>query len=260
MSQEVEPFGITYDRVRLDRTVARLLDAHDIQRVLELPAGGAKAMPSLYSLPFGKRGRDVHLFNAAPQGLAVWERLGLSDRLTLHQGDPSATGLPDAHYDLVWNFVTVGFDPNFPSIIKEMARVSRRYVMTVHCNGYNIGYPWHRLLHRVFNLPWTHGETAYFFPHKVRQTYREAGIEPVGFGLFDMPPWPDPPGFRDIRLHRTGGDDVEAKDWTAPIEQVYATGRKHPGLRVLGRIEDLPIPNLARFPISHLFYILGAKL
>lgn len=257
--RETEPFGITYDRLRLDRTVERLLAAHPIKKVLELPAGGAKAMPSIYSLPFGRRGCDVHLFNADPQGLAVWERLGLDHHLTLHEGDPKDTGLPEGSFDLVWNFVTVGFDPDFPRIIDEMARVSGRFVMTVHCNGFNIGYPWHRVLHKALRLPWTHGETAYFFPKKVRQTYRQAGLEPMGFGLFDMPPWPDPPGFRDVRLHMTGGDDVESRDWTAPIEQVYATGHRPVGLRVLSKVEDMPIPNLVRFPFSHLFYILARK-
>lgn len=258
--RETEPFGITYDRLRLDRTVRRLLDTHNIKTVLELPAGGAKAMPSIYSLAFGLRGCDVHLFNPEPQGLEVWKRLGIEDRLTIHEGDPTKTGLDDDAFDLVWNFVTVGFDPDFPLIINEMSRVSKKHLMTVHCNGYNIGYPWHRVLHKVFNLPWTHGETAYFFPRKVRTIYKAAGMRPIDFGLFDMPPWPDPPGFRDVRLHLTGGDDVESRDWRAPIEQVYATGQTPLGLRILSFVEDLPIPNLARLPFSHLFYILGEKV
>ena len=256
---ETEPFGITYDRLRLDRNVDRILGEHTINSVLELPAGGAKAMPSIYSLPFGKRGCDVHLFNPEEQGIEVWRRLGWEERLTVHRGDPKATGLPDDEFDLVWNFVTVGFEKDFPKIIDEMARVSGQFVLTVHCNGFNLGYPWHRFLHRALRLHWNHGETAYFFPRKVRQVYRESGLEPVGFGLFDMPPWPDPPGFRDVRLHMTGGDDVEALDWTAPIEEVYATGRVPRTARLFSKVEDLPIPNLARLPFSHLFYILGRK-
>ncbi len=254
---ETEPYGITYDRLRLDKNVRRLVEAHNIRTVLELPADGAKAMPSIYSLAFGMCGCDIHLFNPKEQGLAVWERLGMRDRVTVHEGQTTDTGLDSDSFDLVWNFVSVGFDPRFPQIIQEMARLSRRHVMTVHCNGFNIGYPWHRFLHRIFRLEWNHGETAYFFPRKVRQTYRDSGMEPVDFGLFDMPPWPDPPGFRDIRLHLNGGNDVESKIWTAPIEDVYATGRVPKRLRALSKVEDLPIPNLVRFPFSHLFYILG---
>ena len=142
----------------------------------------------------------------------------------------------------------------------EMARTSSRFVMTVHCNGYNWGYPWHRFLHKAFKLKWTHGETAYFFPRKVRGVYRSIGLEPVDFGLLDMPWWPDPPGFRDVRLHLQGVDVVEDFDWTAPIEEIYRTGEQPPLLRALGRIEDAAIPKPVRFVFSHLFFVLGEKI
>ncbi len=143
----------------------------------------------------------------------------------------------------------------------EMTRTSRRHVMTVHCNGYNWGYPWHRFLHRALSLEWNHGETAYFFPRRVRKTYRSLGLEPTDFGLLDMPWWPDPPGFRDVRLHLSGGNVVEDFDWEAPIEDIYRSGQKPWGLRVLSRIEDLPvIPTPVRYVFSHLFYLVGEKI
>jgi hypothetical protein len=255
---EREPFGITYDRLRLDRVFERLLARHPVRTALELPAGGAKAMPSLYSLALARRGVEVTLLNPEPQGLAVWDRLELPYRVA-EARDLRDTGLEPAGWDLVWNFVTVGAEPDFRQVLGEMARLARGLVMTVHCNGYNYGYPWHRFLHRVLRLPWTHGETAWFFPSNVRPAYRDAGLEPVDLGLFDMPWWPDPPGFRDVRLHRAGGDQVEALDWTAPIEDVYGGERAPLGLRVLSAVEDLPLPRLLRWPFSHLFYVLGEK-
>ena len=215
-------------------------------------------MPSIYSLGLARLGVKVTLFNPEKQGLAVWDRLGL-DYEVVEAENPRDTGLADGSFDLVWNFVTVGFEPDFAKIIKEMTRVSRRHVMTVHCNGFNYGYPWHRFLHRLFAFEWNHGETAYFFPKNVRQAYRSAGMRPLDCGLFDMPWWPDPPGFRDVRLHLSGGDHVEELDWSAPIEDVYRTGEIPKGLRVLSLIEDLPIPRLIRWPFSHLFYVLGEK-
>lgn len=174
--------------------------------------------------------------------------------------DAADCGLEPEKYDLVWNFVAAGTRTDFDRVIAEMARVSKGLVMTVHCNGYNWGYPWHRFLHRAFKLEWTHGETRWFFPDKVRSTYREVGLEPVDFGLFDMPWWPDPPGFRDVRLHMNGGDIVEDFDWDSPIEQIYATGRKPVALEVLSRIEDGPVPRPVRFVFSHLFYLVGERM
>lgn len=258
---ETEPFGITYDRMRLDRILTRLVREHGIRTSLELPADGAKAMPGIYSLALARAGVDVTLFNPEDQALALWDRLGLMDRVTVVRGDhPADTGLESGQFDLVWNFVSVGFRKDFEAIIGEMARVSRRHVMTVHCNGFNWGYPWHRFLHRALNLEWNHGETAYFFPRKVRSVYRGLDLEPVDFGLFDMPWWPDPPGFRDVRLHLSGGDIVEDFDWRAPIEDVYRTGQRPLGLRVLSKIEDASIPTPVRFVFSHLFFLLGEKI
>ena len=214
-----------------------------------------------YSLALARAGVDVTLFNPEDQALELWERLGLRERVTIVRGDhPADTGLDADQFDIVWNFVSVGFRKDFEDIIGEMARVSKRHVMTVHCNGFNWGYPWHRFLHKALNLEWTHGETAYFFPQKVRSVYRGFGLEPVDFGLFDMPWWPDPPGFRDVRLHMSGGDIVEDFDWNAPIEDVYRTGHRPLGLRVLSKIEDASvIPMPVRFVFSHLFFLLGDK-
>lgn len=259
---ETEPFGITYDRMQLDRCLTRLVRKHGIETALELPADGAKAMPGIYSLALARAGVNVHLFAPEPQALELWDRLGLLDRVTVVEGDnPADTGLDPDQFDLVWNFVSVGFRKDFRDIIGEMERTSKRFVMTVHCNGYNYGYPWHRFLHWALKLDWNHGETEYFFPRAVREVYRSSGLEPVDFGLLDMPWWPDPPGFRDVRLHLSGGDIVEDFDWRAPIEDIYATGQRPLGLRVLSRIERMPvIPTPVRFVFSHLFFLLGEKI
>ncbi|MFT6396045.1 MAG: hypothetical protein ACJAYU_000787 [Bradymonadia bacterium] len=259
---ETEPFGITYDRMQLDRTITRLVRKHDIRTALELPADGAKAMPGIYSLAFARAGVHVHLFNPEPQALELWARLGLQDMYTVVEGDdPANTGLDPGQFDICWNFVSVGFRKDFRDIIAEMERCSKRFVMTVHCNGFNYGYPWHRFLHKALKLEWNHGETEYFFPKKVRETYRAKGLEPVDFGLLDMPWWPDPPGFRDVRLHLNGGDVLEDFNWKAPIEDIYRTGKRPFALRVLSRIERLPtIPTPVRFVFSHLFFVLGEKI
>ena len=256
--QETEPFGITYDRIRLDKVARNLVRRLGIRNVLELPAHGSKSMPGIYSLGFANAGCHVTLFDPEPQGVEVYERLGLRDRVTVVHGEDAArSGLDADAYDLVWNFVTLGFRPDFEEVLKEMHRTSRKAVMTVHCNGFNYGYPWHRFLHWALKLPWTHGQTDYFFPNRVRRAYRAAGIEPTDTGLFDMPWWPDPPGFRDVRLHLSGGDVVEDFDWVAPIEDVYRTGRIPPFLHALSKIEDLPILPPVRWTFSHLFYLVG---
>lgn len=261
--REIEPAGILYDRYRIHRLAEQLVAEHGVRSVLEIPAGGAKAMPSIYSLAFGSLGCEVHLFDPDDRGLAVWDRLGLRDRLTVHEGsDPTSTSLPDASFDLVWNFVTAGTTGRLSESLREMARLSRRLVLTVHCSGWNWGYPWHRALHLAFGLPWNHGPAEAYFPHRVRALHRAVGLTVLRTGTLDMPFWPDPPGFRDVRLHRAGVDphaSDPAIEWESPVETFYRSGELPPTLRWLGRIENLPWPRPVRFVFSHLFYVLGTR-
>jgi hypothetical protein len=255
---EREPYGITYDRLRLDHVFRDLLSRYPIQTVLEYPAEGAKAMPSIYSLALGALGCDVTLVNPSEQGLDVWRDLGLEERVeVLEVDDLCASKLEADQFDLVWNFVSVGFRPDFEQILAEMSRLSGRYVMTVHCNAYNLGYPWHHFLHWALDLEWTHGETDYFWPHRVRRAYRQVGAEPDDFGLFDMPGWPDPPGFRDVRLHLNGGDDVDIFEWTAPIADYYRERKLPLLMQWLSQVESGPVPRPMRYIFSHLFYVLA---
>jgi len=144
--------------------------------------------------------------------------------------------------------------------VTEMARLSRRLVLTVHMSGRNWGYPWHRFLHRALGLPWSHGPAEAFFADAVRRRYEACGLEPLESGSLDMPFWPDPPGLRDVRLHRAGLDPNAADasvDWSSRIESCYRDGRFPLGLRALGLVEDLPWPRVLRETFSHLFFVLG---
>lgn len=254
---EIEPPGITYDRLRLDRTLQRVARQHNVRTALEIPSRGAKAMGGLYSLALGRAGVDVTLHEPDPDGLAVWERLGLADRVhALHTPDLPHLPVDTETFDLAWNFVTLGDEPHREALLAEMARTSR-LVLTVHCNGFNWGYPWHRFLHRIFRVPWNHGDPHWFFPDRVRESFRNAGITPIDFGHLDMPWWPDPPGLRDMRLHLGRIEERADTRWNAPIEAIYSGEPVPKPLRVLSRIEDAPIPTPVRTVFSHLFFVLG---
>ncbi len=254
-----EPGGITYDRYRLGQIFERVVRRHRVRTAIEVPAGGEKAMPSIYSLALGLLGVKVTLVNPDPASLAAWDRLGLGDRYEAVQVERlDSLGLPDAGWDLAWNFVTLSKTGAFDAVLAEMQRVSRSLVMTVHNNGFNLGYPWHRLLHLAFGFRWTHGETRYHWPHQVRSAYARLGMSELTLDVFDSPPWPDPPGFRDVRLHRAlkDGGDVHSATWEAPVVDYYAAGQFPAWMRLMSIVEDLPGPRWPRFPFSHLFYAL----
>lgn len=255
---ETEVPGITYDRFRVARLLERLHARLKLRRVIEVPSTGAKACPSLYSLPLAMKGCDVTLVNGFPPAFENWTRLGVRERLTAVRARTDALPFPAKSFDLAWNFVTLGWQESLVPTLMEMARVAPA-VLLVQQNGYNIGYPWHRFLHWLFRLEWDHGHTRYFFPRTVAIEFKVAGLERLEIGLLDQVPWPDPPGFRDVRLHWQGKKPhpEEECDWTVPAVEYLKHGAFPAWMRFFGAIEDLPVPLALRWPVNHLFYILG---
>ena len=98
------------------------------------------------------------------------------------------------------------------------------------------------------------GEVKFFSPFKTAQFLRSAGLKKIRWGVVDCPPWPDSPGFRDLRLHRLGD---QPRKWVSPYVD-YLQSKKFPGwMKWVYLGERLPVPNLIKLPYSHLFYIIG---
>jgi hypothetical protein len=256
--QEREPGGITYDRFRTGRLLEALVRRLDLRTAVEVPAGGAKACPSLYSLPLALAGCHVTLVNPFEPALEGWRDLGLSNSLTLVRSTLESLPFSDASFHLAWNFVTLGREESMVPILREMGRVASA-VLVIQQNGYNLGYPWHRLLHRLFSIPWNHGQTRFFFPAETRREMAMAGLVDVEVGLLDQAPWPDPPGPRDLRLHWAGTDTSSeaAAEWAVPAVDHWRERRFPWWMRLLGSIEDLPVPLALRWPFNHLYWALG---
>jgi hypothetical protein len=201
--KETEVFGVTYDRyvlLQLHRIMAKGLE---LKTVVEMPSHGAKAAGSLYSIGFGLAGCNVTLVNPEMEMMYGWDEIGISKNVkTIKCTDVCNTPFDNNSFDLAWNFVTWTELEKPQLLLKEMRRVSRKYVLLVTCNNFQPGYPWHRFLHWIFGFPWTHGQVKYNHITKVKRMFREAGLRVIEYGAIDTPGWPDPSGPRDVRLHR----------------------------------------------------------
>lgn len=256
---EIEGFGVTYDRYIMTIQQQMLTGQLAIGQVLELPSHGAKAAPSIYSLGYALAGAEVTVPNFDEAMRTHWRALGLEDRLrTVQIDDATCTGFDDSSFDLVWNFVTFSELADKVGYIKEITRLTRRYVMLILCNNFQLGYPWHRIIHRAFKFPWTHGDTTYNYPWRARRFLRACGLKIFEYGTIDSPPWPDPVGFRDIRLHRKGVQKVNIK-WEIPFITYLSQNQFPPWMRLL-RTYDIPLrKGFIKLPFSHLFYVIAEK-
>ena len=118
---EVEGKGVDYERYALRKLFKALVSKYDIKRVLEIPAKGEKAMPSLYSLAFAEAGCVVHLINAEERSKRVWQELGFKVNY-LEYNDLTATNLQSKSYDLVWNFMYIAHHDQKDQFLKEMIK------------------------------------------------------------------------------------------------------------------------------------------
>ena len=265
VKKEIEVFGVTYDRYVLLQLHGIFARSLQLKTIVEMPSHGAKAAGSLYSIGFGLAGCQVTLVNPEMDMLKGWDELGIRQRLDVMEGiDPYRTSFQDGQFDMAWNFVTWTELADPLKYLKEMTRISKKYVLLVTCNNFQPGYPWHRLIHKVFGFPWTHGQVEYNHITRVRRLFPEAGLKVTEYGAIDTPGWPDPSGPRDIRLHKKYGRgtvEVPKKkpDWEVPIVGYVKTGQFPLWMRALGKWDMTFRKGVFKLPLSHLFYVLGKK-
>jgi len=166
----------------------------------------------------------------------------------------------DGQFDLSWNFVTWTELDDPPRYLLEMKRISNNYVLLVTCNNFQPGYPWHRLIHKIYGFPWTHGQTQYNHITRVRRIFKGVGLKVVECGAIDTPGWPDPSGPRDIRLHKNFGKHTEKPNWEVPIIKYAKNGRFPKWMRALGKWDMAFRKGIFKLPMSHLFYVSGKAL
>lgn len=252
---EIEGKGLDYERYALNKLFGRLVRTHGIRTVLEIPAKGEKAMPSIYSVAFGEAGCDVTLVNAEAKSDWAWKELGYP--VTYRECDaPESSGLDSGAYDLVWNFMSLAKHSNPEALLREMVRLSRGYVLFVAVNRFNPGFFSHRTVHRVFDVPWNHGDVRFMSPFFVRRYFAQRGLQVVRSGVVDTPPYPDSLGFRDMRLHRMNVD-LDKIDWDSRTIHWMKQGAYPPKIKLLYLAEALPLPWVVKLVYAHLFWVLA---
>lgn len=257
--KEREVFGLIYERFSVGRKLEQLARTYRIGSVLEMPAHGAKAMPSIYSMGFAKWVESITLVNGNPRMSSEWEKLGAERKVCWKQEeDILHTSLPDDGFDFVWNFAYLPTCPSPDGMIEEMKRISRRYVAVFSVNAGNIGFPIHRAVHRKTGIPWTHGDIRYNDRKFVRRKLQEHGLKVVEAGFVDCPIWPDSLGFRDVRLHRMNLD-FNRMDWESAYPDMLALGRFPLWVRLVYLVEKVPLPGFLKSLHSHIMYTIAEK-
>jgi hypothetical protein len=254
---ELEGKGLDYERYALNRLFKKLVRRHGIRSVLEIPAQGEKAMPSIYSIGFAEAGCEVTLVNAEEKSRWAWEELGYPVTY-LRCDEVERSGLEEGAFDLVWNFMALAKHEKREALLREMVRLSRGYVMSVAVNRFNPGFFSHRAVHRIFRVPWNHGDVRFMSPFFVRRYFEQRGLEVVRSGVVDTPPYPDSLGFRDMRLHRMNVD-LNKIAWDSRTIHWMKRGEYPTKIKLLYLAEALPLPWVVKLVYAHLIWVLARK-
>ena len=259
MRQEVEAWGVTYERYALGKLQKQLVDELGINQVAELPAHGAKAMPSIYSIGFGSAGANVTLINGKEDYRQCWQRLGLNENADFKKvNDIVDTGISNESFDFVWNFAFLPLTEKPDALIEEMKRISKRYVACFSVNFGNVGFHIHRFLHWWTGIPWTHGKVEFNRISNISALMEKHGLSVVKTGYVDTPFWPDSLGFRDMRLHRNNikFDNVA---WESPYIDHLVEGDFPLWIKLVYLWEKIPMFSFLKTLYSHINFVIAEK-
>ncbi len=254
---EKEPFQLDYERYSIAQNLKQLARELNIKTVLEAPAPGLKALPSIYSLGFAEAGCEVTLLNPEDEGLKVWKELKFKAK-TKTTNDISKLPFKDGSFDFVWNFNTLSLYNNYEDILDEFIRVSKKYVCLLCVNGFNVGSPMHRILHTVKNVKWTHGDKLFLYPYKVKRVMKKHNLKIIKTDVMNCPLWPDTVGFRDMKFHKME-DKINHIKWKSNTVNYMKNNSYPKWINHMYKFEKMPMFWPVKLLYAHLFYVVGEK-
>lgn len=188
-----EGYGTAYERYAFDKSVASMIDRYEITDVLEMPADGIMGIPGIKSMIFAKKGCDVTVVHPSQEFLndarRIWDAFGLEAKFIRSKW--ISTLFRNGSFDLVWNFCVYEHFYNPTEVVKEMLRVTRKYIFIEIQNVFNLGFPIHRAFHHLRREPWDHGNLNQMKISQLKYVIDRSEAAVIEIGATDMPPWPD---------------------------------------------------------------------
>jgi len=261
-----EGLGVVYERFVLNDYLDRLVDEYDIRSVLEAPVYGMAGVSGINSVRLAQRGCEVTLVDFVDERLngitRIWRELNLPARFVHHQ-DFARLPFDDNTFDLAWEWAGLWYLPDAESLLRELARVSRKLVFVAMPNSAQVGYLMRKyLIDRDFfstvDERWVH-------MRRIRRVLREAGVTLIRRGVLDVPPWPDTvmPAAEVLKRLGIKSQKLDARftgdDWTWSTMAYYLGQEPDLYDRVMkyAWLDRAPIPWQLKLVWAHHRYLLG---
>lgn len=190
-----EGLGLVYERFVLNDFLDNLRRQHNLQSVLEAPLYGMAGVSGINDVIFAQQGVPVTLVDDNEERLAGVRRIWAEDLrlpVNLVHTPPDSWGtLPfaDRSFDLAWCWAALWYIADPAGLLRELARTSRKLVFVAMPNNIQVGY-WLRKLVIDREFFATHDE-SWTDIGRIRRILETNGVEIIGQGVLDVPPWPD---------------------------------------------------------------------
>jgi len=143
LEEHNEGLGVVYERLVLNDYLQRLMQRYPFECVLEVPIYGMAGVTGISSVPLAQGGCQVTLVDTDAQRLkgveAVWRELGLP-RKSVHLPNLTPLPFPDGSFELAWNWAALWYLDDVPTLLRELARVSRSLVFMTTPNRWQVRY------------------------------------------------------------------------------------------------------------------------
>lgn len=261
-----EGLGVVYERFVLNDYLDPLIDGHDVGTVLEAPLFGMAGVSGINSVRLAQRGCDVTLVDCLDERLngitCIWRELDLPARFVFHE-DFAHLPFEDNSFDLAWEWAGLWYLPDAESLLRELARVSRKLVFVAMPNNLQVGYLMRKyLIDRDF---FSKVDERWVQMRRIKRVLREAGVRFIDQGVLDVPPWPDTvmPAAEVLRRLGIKSKKLEAQftgeGWTWSTMAYYLGQEPDLYDRVMkyAWLDRAPIPWQLKLVWAHHRYILG---
>jgi SAM-dependent methyltransferase len=261
-----EGLGLVYERFVLNDYLDQLVDKYAVRTVLEAPLYGMAGVSGINSVRLAQRGCDVTLVDSVTERLdgvtRIWRELNLPAHFVLHQ-DFAHLPFEDDSFDLAWEWAGLWYLPDAESLLRELARVSRKLVFVAMPNNLQIGYLMRKyLIDRDF---FDTIDERWVQMRRIKRVLRSVEVRFVDQGVLDVPPWPDTvmPAAEVLRRLGIKSKKLEAQftgdGWTWSTMAYYLGQEPDLYDRVIkyAWLDRAPMPWQLKLVWAHHRYILG---
>ena len=187
-----EGLGLVYERFVLNDFLMYLKGQYAFQTVLEAPLYGMAGVSGINSVALARARSTVTLVDDISERLdgvrRIWGELGLQATFSLAQ-DWTSLPFPDRSFDFVWNWAALWHLPDPAACLRELVRCTNYLIFVAVPNPVQVGY----LLRKYVVEPEFVREVQERWTdiRLIRTQLQDLGIEIIGQGVLDVPPWPD---------------------------------------------------------------------